>query len=167
METIDCFQCFKLWTLSLSKFIFPIYAKCIIFITICEQHLLNYAYAVLDYIKGSKFVINTFLISSDVDYINFCPLYLVKMRLEESTIKSFDFLYCFIWKSENLWKYSFRLQKVVKTMFIQYFTMFFNHFSYSLHLYSLWLSFTFVNLNKSDFIVMPLFSSEIVWSVIF
>ena len=49
-------------------------------------------------------------------------------------------------------------------MFIQYFTMFFDHFSYSLHLYSLWLSSTFVNLNKSDFIVLPLFSSEIVWS---
>ena len=46
------------FSLFLSKFIFPIYAKCIIFITICEQHLENYEYTILGYIKRSKFVIN-------------------------------------------------------------------------------------------------------------
>ena len=44
----------------------------------------------------------------------FCPSFLIKIRLEGSTIKSVIFFTVLCWKLKKWWKYSFMLQKVVK-----------------------------------------------------
>ena len=44
----------------------------------------------------------------------FCPSFLIKMRLEGSTVKSVIFFTVLCWKLEKWWKYNFMLQKVVK-----------------------------------------------------
>ena len=69
---------------------------------------------VLGYKKWSKFVTNMNLKSSDVNCIKVLCFIFDKNAFGSIYNTKCQFLYCFMRKCETSWKYSFRLQKVVK-----------------------------------------------------